>query len=286
MHTWQQLYEFVTSSRVGARLGRAREWLRYDLRSPRGHREFWIVSCARNAGVASIQCLDSVYSQDYDRTKVTHLFVDDASTDGTESRVREWLVGHPDHSVRYVRNDRRLGGSANTVAGLRSAPPGSIVVELNGDDWLPDPGVLPFLNRVYAADDVWMTYNSYRFSDPGSRSRSRPVPPAIVRSNGFRDYRWVTQHLHTFRAELFAHVEEEDLVDPRTGAYWESADDQAIYLAMLELAGTRSRHIYRTMCVFNPTASFDPARDREGSKDREARIRGGRRYRPLRSLTD
>ena len=284
MRTRERLFELVTASRVFAGLGRALEWARYGVRTPATRQRFWIVSCARNAGEAAIRCLDSVYAQKYDRSKIVHLFIDDASDDGTEPRVEEWLRARPDHSVRYRRNARRVGGTPNTVSGFREAPPGSIVVELNGDDWLPDPGVLAFFDRVYADGDVWMTYNSVRSADPSLRVRSRPVPPWIVRANRFRDYRWVTHHLHTFRRELFGHVQEEHLIDPGTGEFWESADDQAIYLAMLELAGTRSRHIHRTTCVYNPRAALDPSRDRAGSKERERRIRRSRRYHPLQSL--
>lgn len=285
MRGWQDLADGSARSRIRMRAGRLLEPLRYAFRRPRERHAFWIVSCAWNAGDDALRCLDSVHVQDHDRDRITHLFIDDGSTDGTDARVNAWLEAHPGHRVRYIRNAGRVGGTANTLKGFRAAPAGSIVIELNGDDWLPDRGVLSFLDRVYADDDVWMTYNSARSAADGRRGSGRPVPRRIVRANAFRAYGWVTHHLHTFRRELFAHVRDEDLIDPVTGTYWASADDQAIYLAMLELAGTHSRHIHRITCVYNPRAAGDPARDRAASRDRAARIRQARKYEPLQSLT-
>ena len=139
---------------------RAVEWLRYAMVRPRKNHSFHIVSSERNAGEWAIRCLESVYSQHYDRALVRHIFIDDASDDGTHESVLRWLDAHPWHRVAYIHNTERLGGAVNNLTGFRMADRESIVVELNGDDWLPDPGVLRFLNRVYANGDVWMTYNS------------------------------------------------------------------------------------------------------------------------------
>ena len=165
------------------------------------------------------------------------------------------------------------------------APSGSIVLEVNGDDWLADNGVLTFLNKVYADPDVWMTYNSYRFADGRMAEQCRPYPRQIITENAFRDYhRWTSSHLHTFRAEVFDHVRPETFIDPATGVYWESADDMAIYLAMLEICGRHSRHLQRVNYVYNYHESSHEAFEADASRQRVLRIKQQPKHTPIDKL--
>jgi glycosyltransferase involved in cell wall biosynthesis len=243
------------------------------------------VTCERNAGDLVLRCLESVYSQDYSKGHVRHVFIDDASTDETPELIKTWLNSHPGHQVQFIANQERVGGTANTVKGFSLAPEESIVLELNGDDWLPDEDVLAFLNKVYAADDVWMTYNTLCYPNGQVPTWARPYPARIVRENSFREYPdWPSSHLHTFRQRLFQHIHPETFIDPETGEYWESADDQAIYLAMLELSGIHARHLNRVTYVYNfweNSHSYEAPAD---TQERALRIRQGRKYTPLARL--
>jgi len=275
----------LTKYKIYRTIHRIFEAIKYSLVLPKTSQTFWIVSCTRNPGQAAINCLDSIYNQRYRKDLLTHLFIDDASTDGTETRVREWLATHPDHSVEYVRNEKRAGGTANTLKGFQMAPHGAIIIEVNGDDWLPDDNVISFFNKVYADEDVWMTYNTHRYADKHKEIVAHPVPDEVIRNNSFREYeKWITRHLHTFRQELFTHLKEETFIDPQTGNYWASADDQAIYFSMLELSGFHSRHIYRETYVYNYHENSDDVLDLSGSRDRAARIRKMPKYQTLHHL--
>ncbi len=242
--------------------------------------EIHIVSAQRNSGDVAIKCLDSVFIQDYDRRKIRHIYIDDASTDGTADIVRRWMDEHPGHSVELWDRETRLGGTRNTLEGIRAAAPGSIVVELNGDDWLPDPGVFSFLGQVYSDPDVWMTYNSLRVAC-GHVGSGRAVPRKVIRENSYRKARWCTSHLHTFRAELFGHLDENCMIDPKTGELWSNADDQALYFTFLELCGTHARHIHRVMYVYNVRDDSEFALDGSAQADRSRRIREISPYQPL-----
>ena len=261
------------------------ETSKYSQVTPEKDQFYWIVSCERNVGEAAIKCLESVYKQAYDRRLFKHHFIDDASTDNTDLLIRNWLKQHPDHNVDYISRPNRVGGTANTVAGFRVAPSDSIVLEVNGDDWLPDNNVLQFLNKVYDDPDIWMTYNTFMYSNGRSPEYNHPYPARIVAKGDYRKYKkWVGQHLHSFRAKLFSHLKEETFIDPETGEYWGSADDQAIYLSMLELAGKHARHIYRTTYIYNYHEYADNRLDHAGSVDRETRIRQMKKYSSLDSL--
>lgn len=262
------------------------EALKYSMQRPNGYKPFWIVSCTRNAGDWAVKCLDSVNAQDYPRDCFKHLFINDASNDQTGDLINRWLVDHPGHNVLYRCNDHRLGGTANTVCGFELAPPGSVVIEVNGDDWLSDAGILRFLNKVYADPEIWMTYNSYKFSDGRIAEQCRAYPRRVVRENSFREHRrWISSHLHTFRAEVFSHLRAETLLDPETGQYWESADDMAIYLAMLELCGSHSRHLSRVNYVYNYHQSSHESFESEKSLARALRIKRLPKHAPLDKLS-
>jgi len=263
--------------------GRAREAVRYALVQPQRRNHFHIVSTQRNAGPDVLRCLDSVHDQRYPKDRLRHLVIDDASTDDTPALIEKWCEQHPGHSVELVQRSRRRGGTWNTFDGIRQVDSQPIVIELNGDDWLPDPGVLAFLNKVYQDPDVWMTYNTQREST-GVIPFQLPPPREIRRNRSYRDYEWATSHLHSFRRPLFDHVPEKTMIDPETGEYWESADDVALYLFMLELAGDHAQHLWRITCLYNFHEQTEFRIDREGQLDRQSRIRKGDRARPLRDL--
>ena len=264
-------------------IGRIGEILRYAFAVPRKHRRFHIVTTQRNAGSDAIACLESVAGQDYPRESTLHLVIDDASDDGTAELIEQWCERHPDHPVELVRRRERLGGTFNTIDGIRRADNDSIVVELNGDDRLPDPKVLTFLNKVYRDPDVWMTYNTQREST-GVIPFQLPPSRRVRRTRSYREHPWSTSHLHTFRRRLFDHVPEEVMIDPETGDHWASADDVALYLWMLELAGPHARHLWRITCWYNFHEQTEFRLDRTGQLDRERRIRNHPRADPLDAL--
>jgi glycosyltransferase involved in cell wall biosynthesis len=261
------------------------EWLGYASKILKHEAEFTVVTCERNAGCFAVKCLDSVYRQRYDSKKVRHIFIDDNSNDGTHELIEQWLRSHAGHRVEYIRHRNRSGGTANTLLGFRMATPGSIVIELNGDDWLADHGVFSYLNRAYADPDVWMTYNTPRYAAGPPALWAERIPDTVVEANAFRETDgWISSHPHTFRQKLFSHVRDETMIDPDTDAYWESADDQAIYLAMLELSGRHSRHLHRVMYVYNFHELSHAYGDGAGSEARARRIRKQLKYLPLELL--
>ena len=261
------------------------EKVRYALIPARQQQHFFIVSCAYNPDKDAIKCLQSVYNQNYPKNLITHFFIDDVSSDDTDVLIKGWLERHPDNSVNYIRNKEHKGGTYNTIWGFRQAPSGSIVLELNGDDWLPDKKVLPFLNKVYLNKNVWMTYNTFKYHNGTIPKNLKPLPKKVLRNNSYRNYfRWISSHLHSFRQQLFTHIQEESCIDPATGKFWESADDQAIYLCMLELAGHHSRHLYRVSYVYNFRDISEENKDKEGGLNRVRRIRALPKYEPLKKL--
>lgn len=261
------------------------EHLRERAHLPRRRLDFFIVTAAYDAGRYVERCLESVRRQRYPGSKVTHLVIDDASRDRTGDVIARYLEDVPcEHHVQFERNSENRGGCANYTRGFRRAPKDSVVLQLDGDDWLADSRVLAYLNLLYADADLWMTYNTWRSPAGKPALFNRPLPSEVIERNAFREHPWVTSHLHTFRARLFDHVEEEHLIDPTTGEYWRKSVDQAHYLPMLELAGPRARHLVRETYVYNLHAGSLKSISREEQVDCERRIRQLPRYSALSGL--
>ncbi len=223
-------------------------------------------------GLAALACLDSVHAQRYPKEHIRHVFIDDASTDDTPNTIQSWLDNHPDHRVEFIRNSNPNGMLANNLIGFERGSGTEIGIELNGDDWLPDPGVFRFLNKVYQDEDVWMTYNTHRRVDG---SIPLPLPPkrSVVNSRSFRHASWATSAPHTFRMALYRHLDRESLVDPATQKPWEFSQDQAVYLPLLEMSGDHARHLYRISYVYNFHQQSDEQRDRPAQLEATRRIR-------------
>jgi hypothetical protein len=161
----------------------------------------------------------------------------------------------------------------------------AIVMELNGDDWLPDSRVLAYFSRIFADEDVWMTYNSLRLNNGPPVPWANPIPREVIMRNSFRDQpEWTSSHLHAFRKKLFNHLPAGVMIDPETDGYWECADDQALYLALLELAGEHSRHIHRITYVYNYREASHAFQNNSRSVEIARRIRREQRCNPLGSL--
>ena len=66
-----------------------------------------------------------------------------------------------DDSFKLIANPFNKGKMENLYYAVQEAQDGTIVVVLDGDDWLASPNVLQILNKVYNSNDVWMTNGSY-----------------------------------------------------------------------------------------------------------------------------
>ncbi len=219
------------------------ELLRFAVVKPDYELTFWVVSAQYNAGEAILRCLDSVYNQSLPRSRVRHIFIDDASTDGTPELIAGWLREHPDNNVEYIRNAENKNMAHNLHTAFKRAPAGSIAMQLDGDDWLHDSEALEFLSRVYASRDIWATYNTWQSSDGRCLGQTRRYTSQVCAGNTFRTAPWNAGHLKTFRSELYRQVPDAYMRDQRTGYWWNSSADQAFFLCILELAGS---HIYAT----------------------------------------
>jgi len=183
--------------------------------------------------------LNSVFFQSYNQFDI--VYVDDASTDRTQDVVKDMLKKN---RGTLIANQCRLGAMENIYQIVSQVPKDTIVVLVDGDDWLAHEGVLERLNEVYSSEDVWLTYGQYMNYPSYKKGLILPANIPTLRQD-----QWALSHLKTFYAGLFHKIDKKDL--QIEGSFVQVASDVAFMTPMVEMAGERTRQIDEILYVYN-----------------------------------
>jgi len=104
-----------------------------------------------------------------------------------------------------------------------------IIVEVDGDDWLPDKNVFKRVLSYYEDGNTWITYGQFVYQDDRI-GFARPVDFSYLRRDQF-----TATHLRTWKPALWKKIRVEDL--KVNGLYPESSGDVFFMMPMLEMAG-------------------------------------------------
>jgi glycosyltransferase involved in cell wall biosynthesis len=154
----------------------------------------------RNAGDWIERCLDSIQRQTV--TDWVALITDDASTDVSSSIAAGFV--RSDSRMVLTRNRYRRNAFANTLTSLERCHRDTIVVVVDGDDWLASEEVLAKLVDVYRDPDVESTHWGFALHDykGGAFDGYTEWAPTDPRSTA----QWVEAHLRSFRYEVFLRI--------------------------------------------------------------------------------
>jgi glycosyltransferase involved in cell wall biosynthesis len=229
------------------------------------------------------KCIRSCVEQDYDNFEV--IVLDDISTDGT-FEICQRLKEEFGDILKISQNENKIYSQVKNILTLtQDSKPGSIVISVDGDDWLKNDQVLNTLESVYRKGDVWMTYGSYEeypsgFAPPWYQA----YPEEVIENNKFREHNWFASHLRTYKRELFLLIDDADF-KLENGEWLDVTGDQAFMLPMLEMARERSRFIAEVLYTYNVA---NPTRDGATKVERQEEvakyIRGKKRYQRLESI--
>jgi len=221
----------------------------YPLRIRRKNR-IVVVAPFRNAGAFLEQCVSSLASQEYEHCRI--VLIDDASTDGAPDRLTL-----PDERFVFERNDSRRGMLRNQITAVeRHAEPGDIVVYVDGDDRLTEPGVLAYINDFFNATRCWIMYGQYRRSN-GRYGTCEPVttPPDGDILDAIGDMHF-PMHIRAHRAGLIYHLLRIDpeltQLQDEDGGLLDSIADMALMRMLMQLAGLENiRYNERVLYEYN-----------------------------------
>ena len=207
------------------------------------------------------KCIESCVTQNYENYEV--IMVDALSTDRTYEIAKELESRYENFKV--FQNEVRVPQIANILFLTKQSIDKSIIVTVDGDDYLKNDQVLNKLNEVYNSGDVWITYGNFENLQGHKAGWVYKYPDIIVHNNLFRQYDWLGTHLRTYRKELFMKINVEDF--KRDKEWMSTTGDQAFMFPMLEMAGKRSRFIDEPLYVYN-----DSLETNDTNKNRQKQI--------------
>jgi glycosyltransferase involved in cell wall biosynthesis len=218
--------------------------------APLPEKSFVIIVPSYNNSAYCEQNILSILNQQYHNFRV--VFIDDASKDDTFDKVKGLVdrSSHPE-KVAMVKNPENQGSLKNLYTAIHGCKDNEIVVRVDGDDFLAHPFVLKRLNKVYSKSDIWMTYGNY-LDFPTYKQKPRlceKFPMAVLKNQRFRNYKWVTHHLHSFYAGLFKKISPEYLM--KDGNFLPMAGDVAFVTTMLEMAAGHFQYIDEVLYLYN-----------------------------------
>ena len=226
--------------------------------------------------------LSSIFGQNYDNYDL--FYVDDSSADGTYEECLKYFktAKFNGKNKKIVKNSFNKGKMYNICAAMEEFREDTIVVIVDGDDWLHDENVLSKLNDYYT-DDVWMTNGSYVI-----------VPHDVVVTpktsseyweGNIRTKSWEFSHLGTFRKRLFEKIKRKDFMN-KQGEYFNTSSDQAIMWPIAEMSGPEhAKSINDVLYCYNRSNPLaDDIVNRKDQLDSEKDIRSRKSYSRLEHL--
>jgi len=187
------------------------------------------------------RCLSTIMSQTFKNFKC--YITDDLSTDKSVQLIKEFIKNDPRFIL--VKNETKLyqpGNYDNILRNFLDIDDKDVVVEIDGDDWLPDSKVLERVNNLYTDENVWIANGSFKYPNgmPGFSSKQENL-------DNLRNSRFTASHMRTWRVFLWRKIKQDDLKD-KNGVYWKVTGDLSFMYPMLEMSGEEH---YRFMSEIN-----------------------------------
>lgn len=214
------------------------------------------VICFRNIEDKLVRCVESICKQNID-FDFGVVLVDDCSDRGVNVAVFDLLAEHNIPFAHVVNKQRKYftRNLYNAVNFLVSND-NSVIIELDGDDYLEDTDVLKRLEEEYSSG-AEKTFGSCRCVPKGTAiARSVEAYKELDEHDDISQpwnldvcLSWL--HLKTYTRELFRRVPLNYFLE-RGGARWlRMGEDLVIHPKMIELAGPNTRFIEDVLYVYD-----------------------------------
>lgn len=208
------------------------------------------------------------------------IYIDDNSTDNTVALLEDLIQQHQlDSQFVLIKNKKRMGHLLNQYSAIYSCDPKTIVVIIDGDDWLANEHALETIYNTYQDGNTWLTYGQFWYLDKNKKGFCKPIPQEVIERNGIRDISWRASHPRTFYAGLFHKIQFEDLL--YEGHFFPKCADVATMFPMIEMAGPHVTFIPEVLYVYNDSNPISYHHDPSEQRKIEAYLRKKTRYQPL-----
>jgi glycosyltransferase involved in cell wall biosynthesis len=176
------------------------------------------------------KCLFSLMIQTHSNFRC--FITDDLSTDNTVNKIKNFIK-NDDRFTLIVNEEKKFqpGNYDQVLRNNNSIDDMEVIVELDGDDWLPDSSTLERIQKVYHDPNIWIANGSFIYSNGNVGFSSQQIIDSDLRNS-----RFTASHIRTWRAFLWRKISQEDLKD-ENGIYWRVTGDLSFMYPMLEMAG-------------------------------------------------
>ena len=237
-----------------------------------------IISASYNNSTWCQKYFTSIANQNYENWFLC--YIDDNSTDDTYEQMKTLVQEyHLDNKVLIIKNAERKGHLYNQYHAIHSCTKDSIIVIIDGDDWLAHDHVFEKINDIYQDENVWLTFGQFWYWKKNKKGFCRPIPPDILETNAIRKISWRTSHLRTFYAGLFQEILYEDLL--YNNIFFPKSVDIATMFPMIEMAGFHIRFIPEVLYIYNDNNPISFHHNPTHQREIEAHIRSLPCYQPL-----
>jgi len=217
-----------------------------------------IVTTAYNCEDYIQRCLWSIQNQSYKNFEC-YIF-NDISTDNTVEKCKEFLEADP--RFLLIDNEKKRFQAGNYDYLIRESglvQDEDIIVEVDGDDFLPDQDVFRRVCDYYSDGNTWLTYGQFVIERNESFAKGFTTEANI---EDMRSERFTASHLRTWKAWLWNKIKQEDLLVD--GLYPESASDVYFMFPMIEMCGKEhSKFVEDINYVYN---EGNPMGDMKGER--------------------
>lgn len=229
--------------------------------------------------------VNSIKQQSYSNYLAVYGY--DMSTDDTLEHLTDSIKDDDKFLIFYNPNPgcflNCFMGTYQYLKDLGKIQPDDIIVEVDGDDWLLHPFVLQYLNQIYQNENIWMTYGQYITYPTGELGGHfhLHLDDNIDKTNSYRTNIFPYSHLKTYKVFLLDKINDDDIIDPETGKYFNAAADFALCMPLVEMTGkSRIFRINEPLYVYNVSEELESETNNrvDLQKQTEQRIRQGKVY--------
>jgi GR25 family glycosyltransferase involved in LPS biosynthesis len=181
-------------------------------------------------------------------------YTNDCSTDSTHELFWEIVTACGiENKITYIRNKENKKQACSKYAMYQLVDRKSVVIVLDGDDWLSGTHVLTELNSIYTTNDYLFVYSGYKVFNNHMSVRNyigKDYPEECKNTASYRSHNaWLFSHLRSGYAWLFKMIPKSYLM--MNNSWIDRCTDWAELYCVAELAKNRVKHIPKMFCVYN-----------------------------------
>ena len=199
-----------------------------------------VISPFYNAEKYIEKCIMSIAQQDYHN--YAHYLIDDKSTDSSYSLAIKAITSLPtDLQSKFVviKNEDNVGAVKNQVDWIKKQNSDSIIMLLDGDDWLINNNTIFHLYNDYYQNGAEFTYGSCWSLTDNIPLIAQDYPVEVKNSKSYRNhhFNWIIPytHLRTFKKNLIDNIDE-SLFKDENNNWYKAGGDGSVFYALIEQA--------------------------------------------------